>query len=116
MTKDEYQAYLRSPQWQGTRKRALWRAQNRCQSPICRYDYVRAFTDGDISEHLWKGEYRLDVHHLSYERLGNELPDDLMVLCRDCHDLIHGKKLLNLEDEDQRVYAAIYARLRGKVA
>lgn len=29
----------------------------------------------------------LDVHHRTYERLGNESPDDLTVLCRDCHKL-----------------------------
>lgn len=34
----------------------------------------------------------LDVHHLTYERLGNELPEDLVVLCARCHALRHGKK------------------------
>ena len=34
----------------------------------------------------------LDVHHVTYERLGNELPDDLEVLCRGCHAAEHGKK------------------------
>lgn len=33
--------------------------------------------------------HRLQVHHLTYERLGNELPSDLLVLCRDCHLVIH---------------------------
>lgn len=27
----------------------------------------------------------LDVHHLSYARLGEELDEDLMALCRSCH-------------------------------
>lgn len=37
--------------------------------------------------------YRLQVHHLTYERLGNELPSDLLVLCRDCHLVIHDDSL-----------------------
>ena len=34
--------------------------------------------------------YRLEVHHLSYARLGRELPDDLIVLCPACHAIAHG--------------------------
>lgn len=30
-----------------------------------------------------------NVHHLTYERLGNELPDDVIVTCRGCHEDIH---------------------------
>jgi 5-methylcytosine-specific restriction endonuclease McrA len=29
--------------------------------------------------------YGLQVHHLTYERLGRELDTDLVVLCRQCH-------------------------------
>jgi hypothetical protein len=29
----------------------------------------------------------LEVHHLTYERLGRELPEDLMVVCWPCHDI-----------------------------
>gem|GEM_PF-2634752 len=30
-------------------------------------------------------ETATQVHHLTYERLGNELPEDLLSLCRTCH-------------------------------
>ena len=30
------------------------------------------------------------VHHLSYDRIGNELPGDVTLLCSKCHDKIHG--------------------------
>ena len=30
------------------------------------------------------------VHHLTYERRGNELPEDLELLCADCHRGEHG--------------------------
>lgn len=66
----EYEAYLRSPQWQDLRIEALRRAGHRCQ--VC------------------NRSKRLDVHHRTYERFGNELLDDLTVLCRDCHELFHG--------------------------
>jgi hypothetical protein len=110
MTKESYAEYLLSGHWQTKREAALWRAQNRCQSPLCRYDYVRAWTDEEISEKLARGEYRLDVHHLTYERLGRESPDDLLVLCRDCHELIHGIKLIAV---DGSWLAKIYAKLRA---
>ena len=33
----------------------------------------------------------LELHHLTYDRAyGNELPEDLMALCRDCHAAKHG--------------------------
>lgn len=32
----------------------------------------------------------LDAHHLTYERLGKELPEDLIILCRKHHIEAHG--------------------------
>jgi hypothetical protein len=34
-------------------------------------------------------EMRLQVHHLSYEHLGDEQPADLVALCVTCHWTIH---------------------------
>jgi len=33
----------------------------------------------------------LDIHHLTYERIGEELPTDVKVLCRFHHIKKHGK-------------------------
>lgn len=33
---------------------------------------------------------RLQVHHLTYARLWKELPTDLIVVCRSCHEKLHG--------------------------
>lgn len=31
----------------------------------------------------------MEVHHITYERRGNELFGDLIVICRGCHELLH---------------------------
>ena len=62
--------YLNTREWKVKRKRALIQAGNRCQ--IC------------------GSTHRLEVHHRTYERLGNELLSDLVVLCRKCHQHYHG--------------------------
>jgi 5-methylcytosine-specific restriction endonuclease McrA len=67
-----YQQYLRTPHWQAMRKRALLRAGFQCK---------RCEVRGQ----------RLDVHHLSYDRLGRELESDLTVLCELCHAGEHAK-------------------------
>ena len=42
----------------------------------------------------------LDVHHLTYERFGgDELLTDLQVLCRECHETVHGRKFGTSEPE-----------------
>lgn len=62
-----YLTYLRSATWRSKRIAALERAGQRCQ--VC------------------NSPDKLQVHHRTYERLGNELPEDLTVLCDDCHTL-----------------------------
>lgn len=69
--KVEYEAYLKSPQWADKRLSAIERAGRRCQ--VC----------------AAKGA-PLDVHHNGYRNLGNEPPEDLLVVCRGCHERIHG--------------------------
>lgn len=38
---------------------------------------------------LCGGEYRLTVHHISYEHLYNEKDDELVTLCAPCHEKLH---------------------------
>jgi 5-methylcytosine-specific restriction endonuclease McrA len=33
----------------------------------------------------------LDVHHLTYARLGRERPGDLVAVCAPCHGALHGR-------------------------
>lgn len=65
-----YRDYLQTPEWEETRKKALKRAGFRCQ--ICNAYGVR-----------------LNVHHRTYERRGNEDNRDLITLCEKCHGIFH---------------------------
>lgn len=65
-----YEEYLRSRHWRETRKRKLLRAAYQCQQ--CHVKGVK-----------------LDVHHLTYDRLDREDEGDLIVLCRICHTRAH---------------------------
>jgi 5-methylcytosine-specific restriction endonuclease McrA len=62
--------YRRTPEWEVLRNRKLIMAGNRCQ--VC----------GTTAKPL-------DCHHNSYERLGDELLEDLVILCRTCHYHYH---------------------------
>lgn len=65
-----YREYLKTPEWQATRTHQLRRAGYACQ--VCN-------AKGGL----------LNVHHRTYERRGNEAQEDLVVLCRGCHELFH---------------------------
>ncbi len=65
-----YREYLRTPEWRRARAAALVRAGFCC-----------ALDPAHVEN--------LEVHHRTYERLGAEHADDLLVLCQDCHQLHH---------------------------
>jgi hypothetical protein len=67
-----YAEYLKTPEWNDTRKHALKRAGYRCQ------------TCNDAAP--------LDVHHRTYERLGRERINDIIALCRRCHKKFHSEE------------------------
>ena len=60
-----YIDHINSFAWYLTRLAAFARAENKCQR--C------GATDA------------LEVHHLTYDRLGHELPEDIVVVCPPCH-------------------------------
>ena len=56
----------------------------------------------------------LDLHHMTYERVGEERPDDLVWLCRNCHSMVHvlegrGDMGLDLDGLENFQRAARYA-------
>lgn len=46
---------------------------------------------GHVCQECGASDRNLHVHHLSYERIGREHPNDLAVLCNSCHKKMHGK-------------------------
>lgn len=68
-----YSEYLKTDYWQAVTTAVKTRAKYRCQ--IC------------------NSPHDLNAHHRSYEHRGNELEhlDDLICLCRRCHETFHGK-------------------------
>ena len=65
----KYAEYITSPKWAATRAIAIAAAGYKCR--VC----------------LRRNE--LEVHHKTYERMGNEHPEDLLVACVRCHNDIH---------------------------
>lgn len=70
----EYLDYLASPEWKARRLGALSRAEHKCEACA--------------------SPKQLHVHHLTYKRFRNEIPEDLQVLCRNCHAKAHGKYIV----------------------
>jgi hypothetical protein len=71
MARVDYYQYLCSREWALKRKAVKERA-------------------GGICERCKRAPLR-DTHHLSYRNLGNEPLEDLMGVCRPCHEFLSGK-------------------------
>ena len=69
---DRYRVRMGTIQWQRERELAMERDEYRCQN-------------------CGSGE-RLVVHHRTYERVGDEWPQDLVVLCWSCHEWEHERR------------------------
>lgn len=65
-----YRQYLASHEWASKRRAALSRHGVKCQGESCR-------------------AAAREIHHLTYERVGDEDLDDLMPLCSACHEKWH---------------------------
>lgn len=69
MSSFNYSEYLKSEEWQRKRKLRL-----KVAGYCCEQCGIAA---------------PLDIHHVTYENVGRETIDDLIALCRDCHDEKH---------------------------
>jgi 5-methylcytosine-specific restriction endonuclease McrA len=65
-----HEAHLQTPKWKALRHRVMARANGVCEG--CGMAQAT------------------DVHHLTYVRLGDEMLFDLVAVCRNCHNKIHG--------------------------
>lgn len=67
----DYQRYLASREWALLREQVRERSGNKCER--C------------------GGPYQ-STHHLTYERIGHELLEDLQAVCNPCHEFLSGKR------------------------
>lgn len=92
-----YLQYIQSDAWASKRRMILARRGRKCE-------------DCGSCE-------RLEIHHLTYARLGMEKPEDLRVLCRKCHERRHAKTISsrrNAAEPEARGRRAV--TLAGKAA
>ena len=71
-----YHDYLLTEEWKIKRKYHLKKAKYKCQ--LCGINIKDA---------------KLEVHHKTYENRGNEKYKDLIVVCNNCHSILHDNKL-----------------------
>lgn len=98
-----YEEYINSSQWKDKRLRRLRKDKFRCRT-------------------CWN-EDNLQVHHLTYERLGHEEIDDLITLCRECHEaitnVIRGRRYdnsdINFSDNQERVRLDYVEAIRSEI-
>ena len=69
---DWYNRYLLSPEWSKKRIAVMKRANFICEGCL--------------------QKTAVQVHHLTYDRVGNEMLFDLVAVCSDCHKAIHEAK------------------------
>lgn len=75
-----YASYIKSPAW--------WQRRHRWLEEELELERPRPLQCLGGCGKDWKLT-RDDLHHCSYDRLGNEAHDDLWPLCRTCHSLLH---------------------------
>jgi len=68
LLKEEYTRYLRSAKWRTKQQSVMKRDGYKCR--LC-------------------GKRATIVHHLTYARIFNEQPYDLVAVCKTCHELLH---------------------------
>jgi 5-methylcytosine-specific restriction endonuclease McrA len=77
-----YQEYLQTEFWKHIRGRVI---------RLAEADAEGCFNCSIALKKCWKVYgHGFQVHHLTYARLGNEHPDDLVALCPGCHAKEHG--------------------------
>lgn len=86
-----YTKYINSEAWREKRKDRLQIDGNKCRTCL--------------------SKERLEVHHVTYERFGNENLDDLITLCRDCHEAITNS-IRNRRYEDDNIFLKPVAHTR----
>jgi 5-methylcytosine-specific restriction endonuclease McrA len=91
-----YIDYLKSSKWIGIRERKKASSKKHCL--IC------------------GNKYNLQVHHRNYFNIGNEKNKDLMVLCGNCHFLLHRNFNFKTKVLSEKEFAKVRRRIRKHLA
>lgn len=94
----EYRDYLKSDKWIEIRQYMIEMYGSTCQMCLKKTD-------------------KLQVHHLTYDNIFNEEPEDLILLCSKCHQREHGyspsrNKKLSRKECEKLIVAKFYNRVR----
>jgi hypothetical protein len=73
LDKSQYKDYIISKKWFSFRQKLI-----KERGKVCQRCYAKNIP--------------LHAHHLTYDRLGCELPEDILIVCIPCHEEIHGRK------------------------
>lgn len=84
MTYSEYLDYLHSPTWRVRAAQIRGRADFHC-------------------ENCGRDDLPLEVHHLTYQHVGDESPEELLALCPPCHRRAHADRPLPFVDAPRQL-------------
>src|SRR5690348_16116797 len=96
----EYEEYIKSAKW-----RTISATMKKFANFVCQH-CGKTFHPSE-----------LDVHHVNYERLGNERPSDLQILCRaTCHPIADAKRVevVHIRREERQYESAVDTYLSKK--
>lgn len=82
----KYDNYLKSEHWSDVKQRYKSSKLNR--KKLCKMCYR---------------DLRLDLHHITYKRIGQERLQDLLQICRECHKIVHRKQVDNVRQRTKLI-------------
>lgn len=88
-----YIEYINSPEWR-VRSRLYRNKHPKCELCGC------------------NDRFKLQTHHISYRNIGHESDEDLMTVCRYCHEFIEEVKSYN---EDNSLVLPLYAKFLNQI-
>ena len=91
-----YSEYLLSKHWKAKRKHIFEIRNHVCE--ICKKKLTTRF----------------EVHHKTYERIGDELEEDLQLLCHKCHVELHRRLTAEQRDKSIRYCSKCYNKMTEK--
>jgi len=87
--REKYNLVISSPRWKKLRVKLIEKAGGKC--PRCGW-----------KKEKWDKSRTLELHHKTYERLGNERNEDLEIVCSHCHTKADIERTIRNREQGQR--------------